>query len=454
MEAHVMKFVGRLLFATAAGLAVLSTWAKAADLPTKSALAIDYVRTCSSQGAGFFYVPGTESCLRIGGRVRTEMLYAEPLQRRDDTLGFRVRGRIQLDHRTATAYGLLRALVRFEITRVSGLPFGQPGIIATNFPTSQYFVQFAGLTAGLVTSFFASPDLPTTHMGTLRFDDAPDVPLLGYTFSFGNGFSTSISIEDGIGRRQINPLIPIPGVAMLPYGGQRAPDIVGNVRYVGTWGTLQLAGAVHQIRDAGVAGTVVNGVPVPGREFADTVYGFAAGVQGSFNLPMITAGDSLWYAAAFVDGALAYLGTTNNTTQFGAGLSNPPAVDAYVNPLTGEIRKSRGFSVAGGLTHNWTPQLRSSLLGSYAHVDYPGGASALGPLGNVIGLPDFTEWRVGGNTFWTPVVGLVLGAEVIYVSNNPNGRILVNDPGAVASVARLINSGSAIEARLRVQRDF
>ena len=448
-----MRSVGRLLFATTASLAV-STGVQAADLPAKSALPIEYVRTCSAQGAGFFYVPGTDSCLRIGGRVRTEIMYVEPLQRADDTLGFRVRGRIQLDHRTATDYGLLRAFVRFEITRVSGLPFGAPGTILTNFPTEQFFIQFAGLTAGLVTSFFASPDLPTTHMGTLRFDDAPDVPLLAYTYSFGNGFSASISLEDGIGRRQINTLLPIPSVAALPYGGQRAPDVVGNMRYVGTWGSVQLAGAVHQIRDAGIAGTVVNGVPVPSQGFADTVYGFAAGVQGSFNLPMIAAGDSLWYSAAFVDGALAYLGTTNNTTQFGAGLSNPPAVDAFVDPITDEIRKSRGFSVAGGLTHYWTPQFRSTLMGSVARVEYPGGATAFGPLGNVTGLPDFTEWRVGGNTFWLPSAGFVIGAEVIYVNNNPNGRILVVDPGAVVSGTRLVNSGSAIEARLRLQRDF
>ena len=52
-----------------------------------------------------------------------------------------------------------------------------------------------------MTSFFSNGDLPTGHMGTLRFDDAPDVDLLAYTFSFGNGFSATISIEDGLERR-------------------------------------------------------------------------------------------------------------------------------------------------------------------------------------------------------------------------------------------------------------
>ena len=50
-------------------------------------------------------------------------------------------------------------------------------------------------------SIFDNSDLPTGHMGTLRFSDAPDVDLFAYTFSFGNGFSATLSLEDGLYRR-------------------------------------------------------------------------------------------------------------------------------------------------------------------------------------------------------------------------------------------------------------
>ena len=86
----------------------------------KKAAAVEYVRVCSTYGAGFFYIPGTETCLRVGGRVRADSCYVEPNDRADDAIGFRARGRIQLDARTATAYGLLRSFVRFEITRSTG----------------------------------------------------------------------------------------------------------------------------------------------------------------------------------------------------------------------------------------------------------------------------------------------------------------------------------------------
>src|SRR3954468_3375996 len=196
-----MKLVKSLLLGSAAGLAAVAG-ANAADLPAKKAVAaVEYVRVCSTYGAGFFYIPGTETCLRVGGRARADALYAEPFSRATDAFGIRVRGRLNLDARTATAYGLLRTYVRFEITQNAGSPLGQQGTFSNSPNVTQAFVQFGGLTAGKVTSFWDNPDLPTEHFGTLLFSDAPDVALLAYTFSFGNGFSATVSLEDGVERR-------------------------------------------------------------------------------------------------------------------------------------------------------------------------------------------------------------------------------------------------------------
>ena len=55
------------------------TGAQAADLPIKKAAPIEYVRVCSAYGAGFFYIPGTDTCLRVSGRARFEVGYNEGL---------------------------------------------------------------------------------------------------------------------------------------------------------------------------------------------------------------------------------------------------------------------------------------------------------------------------------------------------------------------------------------
>jgi hypothetical protein len=51
-----MKLVKSLLLGSVAGLAAVAG-AQAADLPVAKAAPVEYVRVCSTYGAGFFYIP-------------------------------------------------------------------------------------------------------------------------------------------------------------------------------------------------------------------------------------------------------------------------------------------------------------------------------------------------------------------------------------------------------------
>ena len=66
-----MKMVKSLILGSAAGLVAMSG-AQAADLPVK-AKAVEYVRICSLYGAGFYYIPGTDTCIKLGGYLRVDM---------------------------------------------------------------------------------------------------------------------------------------------------------------------------------------------------------------------------------------------------------------------------------------------------------------------------------------------------------------------------------------------
>src|SRR4029079_5413248 len=80
--------------------------------------------------------------------------------------------------------------------------FGGFGGIRPSPNVAQAFIQFGGPTAGRAPSFFVNQDLPTGNWSTVSgFYDFPDVNLLAYTFSFGNGFSASISLEDQLETR-------------------------------------------------------------------------------------------------------------------------------------------------------------------------------------------------------------------------------------------------------------
>src|SRR2546429_9809991 len=108
-----------LILSSAAGLMALSG-AQAADLPVK-AKAVEYVRICSLYGAGFFYIPGTDTCIKLGGYLRVDTTFnggAHGAPAWNSDLGqqnryrdyFVSRSRIALtvDTRTATEYGVVR----------------------------------------------------------------------------------------------------------------------------------------------------------------------------------------------------------------------------------------------------------------------------------------------------------------------------------------------------------
>ncbi len=66
-----MKMVKSLLLGSAAGL-VAVTAGQAADLPVK-AKPVEYVKVCSLYGAGFYYMPGTDMCIKVGGWMRFQV---------------------------------------------------------------------------------------------------------------------------------------------------------------------------------------------------------------------------------------------------------------------------------------------------------------------------------------------------------------------------------------------
>lgn len=81
---------------------------------------VESVRACPQHGPGFYRVPGSPTCIRIGGRVATQYTVVTRKGSRDDSGGFGSQGRVSLDTRTDTAYGPLRSFVRVRVKSGSG----------------------------------------------------------------------------------------------------------------------------------------------------------------------------------------------------------------------------------------------------------------------------------------------------------------------------------------------
>ncbi|UYW24459.1 porin [Methylorubrum extorquens] len=312
-----MKLVKSLLLGSAAGLFVVGG-AQAADLPVKKAVPIEYVRVCTAYGAGFFYIPGTDTCLRVSGRARAEYGYIGSDNRRvtggGDLSGFTGLARFNFDARTQTGYGTLRAFLRLDAasrtgnTKISsgtnlrgGYAFsgtGQDafGRIQNFINVDKAFIQFAGLTAGRASSFYDFYAADFEIIGSSLGSNMPSTNLLAYTQKFGDGWTATISMEDPNYRK--NPLftnaVPAAGAAagtgalsqvlttaptpiilgtdalgnatavafIDAVQRSRLPDFVGALRYDAAWGSAQLSAAVREINTGGFISSV--GVPGAG----------------------------------------------------------------------------------------------------------------------------------------------------------------------------------------------
>lgn len=63
---------------------------------------------------GFAALENSNTCVRVSGRVRADALVGSPRSRASDSFDTRASGRVQLDVRTQTEYGPLRAVIRAE----------------------------------------------------------------------------------------------------------------------------------------------------------------------------------------------------------------------------------------------------------------------------------------------------------------------------------------------------
>ena len=419
-----MSKIKSLILGSAAGFVAIAG-AQAADLPVK-AKAVQYVKICSLYGAGFYYMPGTDTCIKLGGYIQADANingnnYHGPAwnenagpngagvfgteSRNSDSFTTRARVQLNLDTRTATEYGVVRTYWSSHFEHSTGF-----GPSSGNLTVDYGFIQFAGFTFGKALSTFQTPwgaygANNNTAFLIGGYDNATGINQIAYTWQFGNGLSAQLGLED---NKVINraPLLnasaviagATPAATAGAYlgagalaanqngtGGQLSPDITGNMKIDQAAFTAQISGAAHNV-NANYYSTVAGALGNEGSGRPSSVWGFA--VAGGLQLKQLPtgAGDKLSLDFTYTDGAPKYVisGVTGNTfDNFGSAVNagsyqSFASVNLYDGVYTngGSIEKTKAWGFRGTFVHNWTPNWESSVFGSYTRVDYNGNASA------------------------------------------------------------------------------
>jgi hypothetical protein len=441
-----MNAMKGLLLGTAAGLVAMSS-AQAADLPVK-AKPVEYVKVCSLYGAGFFYVPGTNTCLKIGMYLRSDHAYgstaaaytlggaAGGYDRVNTTLyGYRARMNLTTDWRTQSDYGVIRAYAAIIAQQSSGDATGATGVAGI----LRAFIQFAGFTVGHAVSYFDFFNganygyMPSTwgaSTGVLGTD------LVAYTWQLGNGVSASIDIEDGSVARRKQVVNASGGASFSSIGATTSdvqapwsPDIAGNIRIDQAWGSAQLSGALHNMSGGYYAGLgAPNGTAIvsanghPGDE-----WGYA--IQGGFRLlNFLMPKDTFETSAYYCNGATTYCVSSNANAIYGSGnsLGYGVAPDG-VFTTGGSIEKIESWGFQAAYEHFWNAQWRTAVVGGYTEVNYGGTATAMvcGTAPNSVNQfgfalasgtcnPDFSQTSISTRTAWNPHPSLEIGLDLIW----------------------------------------
>jgi hypothetical protein len=356
-----MKMVKSLVLGSAAGLIAVSG-AQAADLPVK-AKAVEYVKVCSLYGAGFFYIPGTDTCIKLGGYMRIDTtfnggIYDQPAWSGDlgvgnryrDSYASRSRMALTVDTRTATEYGVVRTFMQgdFQFDTLNSNNTN-PSTVATNagganlsallgtpgggYVAVEYaFIQFAGFTFGKSSSAYATPwnGYPGNNSSFLigGHDTVTGVNNIQYTAQFGNGVSATIGLDDpsAFNRTSLYNLstpatgfasgINSAGTGVNAYGGVNMPDIVGNIRIDQAWGLFQLSGALHEV-DASYNSLGAGGAPTALSAISghpDTKYG--GSVMAALQIKNIPTGpgDDIKFDATWAKGDTKNVISTSSTS--------------------------------------------------------------------------------------------------------------------------------------------
>lgn len=99
-----------VLIGSAAAIVAVSG-AKAADaIVAAEPEAVEYVRVCDAFGSGFFYLPGTETCLKIGGYARFQVDVGRDQSGTSDW-DATSRGQLEIDARSETEVGTVRGFI-------------------------------------------------------------------------------------------------------------------------------------------------------------------------------------------------------------------------------------------------------------------------------------------------------------------------------------------------------
>lgn len=204
------------------------------------------VRICDAYGKGYFYIPGTETCMRLSGYVRIVISGGDDVyaKRKGDinrkSYSIPTRGSLYFSTASDTELGPLRSFIELRSEWSNGRN-SEAGILRYGF------IELGGLRIGVDDSIFSRW---TGYFGRVYHDNFNNqtaysrTNAISYTYNGDNGFSAIIGVEQGTNQYTDSGIgYRIDDNNLRPYVldsriKNYMPNIIGGVKYQQAWGGL------------------------------------------------------------------------------------------------------------------------------------------------------------------------------------------------------------------------
>jgi porin-like protein len=442
-----MTMMKSVLLSSASVLAAFG--AQAADLPVK-AKPVEYVKICSLYGEGFYYIPGSDICLKVGGYVRADYRWnagggGQPhytggggaQDRSVSPFSTRHRAHFNFDSRSQTAYGTLRTYVAVNVDNQDQ---GTVGVTPT-----RAFIQWAGFTFGHTKSFTDVPGTPEDTFKSLFqtqnvSETAPNgTNQIAYTWELGNGMTLNVGADERRTKGIANLSTNVVGVGANPataFGPQQHPTPWVNFAVNQAWGRFGASAIFNKVNATYYTGTTPTTGNCPATatgtsacDYPDDKWGWAVLSGIDIKAPWAGPGDHFGGYFNYGVGAAAYAGgaSLNSPGLFGSG--NVVALGVITDGVFvngGQFELTTTWTAGGGYEHFWLANVSTGVYGNYTQVRYSdsvinsnlfcagGGAVAQNVIAGGRCDPGFNFWQVGMVNNWYPVAGFRLAVDVQY----------------------------------------
>ncbi|MGV8939562.1 MAG: porin, partial [Allorhizobium sp.] len=147
---------------------------------------MEYVRVCDAFGTGYFYIPGTETCLKIGGEVRATVSWSDDDARNDEfEWNSAVRARVTFEAKNDSEIGTIGSYIRLQGDTV------RSGAAATA-TLDQAYITAAGFKVGYALSWWDDVGIAGENdffAANTKFN------LASYTYT-ADAFEVGVGVDD------------------------------------------------------------------------------------------------------------------------------------------------------------------------------------------------------------------------------------------------------------------